>query len=538
MVRIVATPFVLSELEQSDAKERNAIEIALAFIEIEEKRNKKAELLDFISRFYIPFYIVPLDAKRGLVLGDPTVFSGTILLQDMSRVADPVGELGSGKAPDLVEYGQKLVLYLRTLISAYTDRKRKFKIEGLLDDRTMTEFIPFISAVRLVKNVPYSKVIPGGKELEPDFPERSSLKYYPSEAFLQETVKQHRALISIIENYLDQVEKEIKALENEFRSKKRELEEKLRQGIARAEEVRDKILRQQDERLRTGPRQDFPTPGDMLNTYLKRIEQAFREITAAAQKKSVDLTFKVCRDARNQLRDASDFILGFEDELAKYKRAIEELERDCLREKKRANNECEDEKRRLEGETHKILDDIRTRIEALSNLIQKVEEARDRVNTEHNKWSEVLQQEIEDTTELVVPLEYFDHEPGVPFRLYLTIYFVQYLLKNRKRTRRVFFEPISLTVRGRKRMIKQQPGLKIFVDGIQKRLLSAKKDFTAQLDEIVEDDRINDLKRQVIANAFSYGMKLLVEKKIIDPKTARRINNAYDEHFKLIIPKR
>ncbi|MFX0095453.1 MAG: hypothetical protein ACFFBD_27200, partial [Candidatus Hodarchaeota archaeon] len=136
MVEIVATPFLLSDLEHSDAKSRNAMEIASAFITIEEKRNKKAEKLDFISRFYIPFFVVPIDDKRGLPLAESSVFSQSLLIKDMSRIEVFNKELARSKKPGqsqaetYIEYGQKMIAHLRTLASAYNERKRKYKIEG------------------------------------------------------------------------------------------------------------------------------------------------------------------------------------------------------------------------------------------------------------------------------------------------------------------------------------------------------------------------------------------------------------------------
>ncbi|MFX0095839.1 MAG: hypothetical protein ACFFBD_29140, partial [Candidatus Hodarchaeota archaeon] len=407
------------------------------------------------------------------------------------------------------------------------------KIEGFLDERVSKEFIPFVSAVRLIKNVPNSKVLPVGKDLAPDLLQNSPLKYYPSEGLLNSIVRQHRDLIAIIESFLDQVENEIKNLEREFRTEKAEQEQKVKQGIIKAEQVRDKIVREQDELVKRGPTIPFPTPGDMLETYLKRIDQSFREIRSSAQKKSVDLSLKVCKDARNQLRNTSNFISEYEEEINQYRKAIEELERNSLREKKRATEECEAEKKRLENEMHQILQAIRKNIEDLTNLIKKVEEARDMLNAEHSKWVEIAQREISETNDLIVPLEFFDHDPGVPFRLYLTVYVAQYNTK--RRTRRVFFEPMSLLSRGRRHSIVSNLALKNFVETIEKRFIGANREIKTQIDEAILDDRINDLRRQVAATAFSIGMKLLLEKKIIDPKTALRVNNAYDEHFRLIM---
>ncbi|MFX1512677.1 MAG: hypothetical protein ACFFCQ_08835 [Promethearchaeota archaeon] len=520
MDQIIVMPYVLFEpTDSTPSRDIPDIELTTAFWNIIEEKPKK-ERIKAISKLFLPWYVIPLDENRGIILSAFEGLLSRIRFSDFSSDINPQEAL---HAKELDAFVQQLKSFSQQIRFIARGKITRVKIDYLPSEDFLVDMGLFLSHRQTGLDAYLEKMISVEKKIDVSYIQNSDLKRFPSKELTKEIELEKLNVQNIIDSWFKRGKTQQKHLEQRYDQDSRQIDEEHNKKLKEAQSNKNQLIREQEERFRRGIPQRFPDPPRELVPQAEQVEKKVREILNIAIQKNTEVVVTRCEEAQRDLNDLNDSINLFLNKITQYEREKEQFYRDVQREKDRIEKEFQLTKKHLEKDKELALVEARKELGRMERNLEILEKSQNRILKAYDIWIVNLEDELKKQREKTVSLQYSEYKEGESFLIHLPVYGAEF---GKGKSGKLKLVGPSIFKEDKKRKFERLGSIEETLSMIQKKMNKATR---RQITEILEKNNL--LRDPEAVEKLKRGSKTLERLEFMDPSAAQDLVRKYDAHF-------
>ncbi|MHA2271160.1 MAG: hypothetical protein ACXACI_04805 [Candidatus Hodarchaeales archaeon] len=499
------------------SRESRDLEICLAYKTIEDERKKK-EWISSITMVYWPFFILPLDQTRGVVLDGMGLTSSRLTIYPMRSIRTEDIQSVSDTS-SFVRVAEQLV---NQVLANYKVAAAKQSIEFLPDLSFLEESRPFFAYAEEIE-ADDEFVIKPTKRIDLGFLNRSPLQYLPSDAVIEREKTHFQEVTDEINQRIKQIKEELKQVRERHKTEKERLRKEKEGEIKERARVRDDELKLLEEKLAKGYPGAFPDSPDFKD-HLSRLSSSFDQIKQISARKLVGEAIIAINGAKNASQVLTDDLESFRKRIEIFEAEVHEFEREMQRDKEAAHREHERDIKKIEANFAEALDDLEREVDAYLSDEQTLAELKVKLRSGYDKWFNSQASAREKLDRRTVRLESSQRSNQEVKLVYLPMYLIDY--SSTKKERFAIISP-HLIEAGKKMKVQSPPSLANF-SLLAANHLEKKMESWRSLETLKGH---NQLRSAAIQEIFERGIRAAERRSILSSKESRILGEKYYRNF-------
>ncbi len=514
----MSTPFTIQkDTSNKISRETRDIEICLAYQTIEDGR-KKREWLNSIVSIYWPFYVLPLDQSRGILLDGVGLASSKISVSPITKIQTTDLQSASD-TPSFIRIAEKIIA---NVLNNYKMPSKKEDVEFLPDSSFLTESKSFFSLADS-NEVDEEFVITPTKRIDSNFLNRTALQFLPSDIVFEKEKNVFQNITNELNKQTKNVREKLQNIHKKHQAEKERLIKAKEGELRERTKVKEDELKLLEEKLAKGYPGAFPEPPDFKD-HLSRLSSSFDQIRQTGSRKLVGESEIAIKGSETASQVLIDDLRGYKKRIDTYQTEANQFERDNLRETESAKRryvndmrEIEDKYAGLEAELAEELEETRRDEAILIELKTKLREG-------YDKWLSTQKAILEELDSQTIRLD----SPGRDKETLNTIYFPFYLVEysSTKKVRYSLVAPHLIDL-SKKHLVDKPTPFNTLASAVEKHL---ERRFTSWGDKEVLK-RKNQLRIADIQEAFERGLRVAERRNLIAAKPSRVLGEKYYRNF-------
>ncbi|MFW9916420.1 MAG: hypothetical protein ACFFGZ_12510 [Candidatus Thorarchaeota archaeon] len=499
------------------SRESRDLEICLAYKAIEDERKKK-EWITSITSVYWPFFILPLDQTRGVVLDGMGLTSSRLTVYPM-RPISPEDIRSVSDTSSFVRVAQQLV---NQILANYRVAAVKENIEFLPELSFLEESRPFFTYAEEVETDD-EFVIKPTKRIDLGFLNRSPLQYLPSDTVIEREKSLFQEVTDEINQRIKQIKEELKQVRERQKTEKERLRKEKEGEIKERGRIRDDELKLLEEKLAKGYPGAFPDPPDYQD-HLSRLSSSFDQIKQISAKKIVGEALIAIKGSQSVSQMLNDDLESFRKRIEFYEVEAHQFEREIQRDKEAAHKEYESDIRKIEAKFAEDIDDLEREVDAHISDEATLAQLKAKLRNGYDKWFDGQASAREKLERRTVRLESSQRSSQEVKLVYLPMYLIDYSSTKKERFALV---PPHLIVAGKKMKVASPVSLANF-SLLATKHLEKKVESWRSLETLKEH---NQLRSAALQEIFERGVRAAERRTILSSKESRNLGEKYYRNF-------
>lgn len=514
MDRILAIPFLkFSSGISVSSTDIESLETAATLLLIELDR-KKDDALVSISRFFCPLWILPLDESKALVFDGSDFSSSKIDIQILDFDIPSVLKKG-----DFFSFVSELEKHVKRAVSRYQSKPRGVKLKGGLGEDFASEIRDLLPKLEEWTNLKQFEVIEPSYTLDKGFLDTGYLEWFPTKSLVEREKQKHEATLELINSQIQSASEKYKSNKERYREKEAKFKSEAKEKLEKEREKRDSLIAKLKE---SKFKLKLPSLGTSLDSRVRATVKHSDKIKTLVETENLDKILKEIQNFIESVEELRFFLNDLEREYFDIRRELDRFHTEKEREIKRVQADFEARKREVERELQNNLKNLSSEIEDYEEAMERAKALKEQLATAFMYWKDKTEKDMKDYDRFTLPLKDFPYISR-SFLIFIPFYVAEYHQKRKK----IYGVISSVTITEKK--IVRLKAISKLARKYQKRIEKGKinKKFEIGL------RNYNYLLNPEIAQEFSKGINILEKLKVISPKMAIRVKNAYDQHFRI-----
>jgi hypothetical protein len=499
------------------SRESRELEICLAYKTIEDERKKK-EWINSITMIYWPFFILPLDQTRGIVLDGMGLTSSKLTIYPMRSIRTEDIQSVSDTS-SFVRVAEHLV---NQVLANYKGAADKQNIEFLPELSFLEESRPFFTYSEELE-AEDEFVIKPTKRIDLAFLSRSPLQHLPSDTVIEREKRLFQEITDEINQRVKQIKEEIKQVRENQKSEKERLRKEKEVEIKERARVRDDELKLMEEKLAKGYPGAFPDPPDFQD-HLSRLSSSFDQIHQISKRKLVGEALVAIKGSKNASQMLNDDLQSFSKQIEFFELEVHQFEKEIQRDKEAAHKGYESDIRKIEARFAEAIDDLERKIDAYTSDEETLAQLKIKLRNGYDKWFNGQASAREKLDRRTIRLESSQRGSHEVKLVYLPMYLIDYSSTKKERFSLI---PPHLIEAGKKMKVHSPLPLANFsllaVNHLEKKMTSRRS-----LETLKEHNQLRSAATQEI---FERGVRAAERRTILSSKESRVLSEKYYRNF-------
>ncbi|MFX0115805.1 MAG: hypothetical protein ACFFB3_14745 [Candidatus Hodarchaeota archaeon] len=499
------------------SRESRDLEVCLAYKAIEDERKRK-EWLGSITTIYWPFFLLPIDKTRGIILDGMGLTNSKIAVYPRREVRTEDLESVS----DISSFTRMAEKIVDQVLDNYKVPATKESIEFLPGSSFLEDSQPFFTFAEEIE-VEDEFVIKPTKRIDESFLDRSPLQFLPSDI----AIEREKAIFQKITNEIDHRIKEVKEELQRIRERNKEEKERLRKEkdgeIRERARTRDQELKLLEEKLTKGYPGAFPNSPDFKD-HLSRLSSSFDQIQQTSSRKLPGESEIAIKGAENASQMLTDDLRGFRRRIETYEAEVQQFEKDVLREKEIAHREYESDVKRIEDDFAEAVDELTRDVDNYLSDEGTLNELKTRLRGGYDRWFSAQSNSRNELDRQTIRLESSQRSDQHVRLIYVPMYLVDY--NSTKKERFALVAPHMIET-GKKMKASVPNSLNNFsllaAQSLEKKVSSWRSLETLK--------GHNQLRSAVFQEIFERGVRTAERREVLSPKESRSLAEKYYRNF-------
>ncbi|MFQ5980722.1 MAG: hypothetical protein ACE5OZ_21510 [Candidatus Heimdallarchaeota archaeon] len=499
------------------SRESRELEICIAYKSIEDERKKK-EWIGSIATIFWPFYILPLDQTRGVVLDGMGLTSSripvhpmrTIRTEDLRSVSD---------TPSFARVAEKIV---SQVLANYKVSAIKQDVDFLPETAFLEGSRPFFAFAEEIE-VEAEFVIKPTKRVDTGFLSRSALQHLPSDV----VIEREKALFQEITDELNHRTKKVREELQNVREKQKSAKERLRKEkegeIRERTRGRDDELKLMDEKLAKGYPGAFPDPPDFKD-HLSRLSSSFDQIRQASARKLGGESEIAVKGSESASQMLIEDLRSFRKRIEIYEAEGRLYERDIQKDKEMAHKEYESDVKKIEDTFAESIDGLEREVDEYLSTEETLSKLKGKIRVGYDRWYNAQSNVRSSLDKQSLRLEASQQSDQDVKLIYLPMYLIDY--NSTKKERFALMAPHVIEA-GKKMKIFVPSSLSYF-SSLAAKQIEKKVNSWRSLETLKER---NQLRSSNIQENFERGIRTAERRNIISSKESRVLGEKYYRNF-------